>query len=369
MDCSLFPELDLGRWGDQLQARLNGRRYPLGGLFELTERCNLTCAHCYINQAAACASARKRELTTAQARLLLDQAAEAGCLFLVMTGGEPLVRPDFLDIYHHARRCGIIVSLFTNATLVTPRIADALADVRPQVVDISLYGATAATYEAVTGVAGSYERFRRGTDLLLARGLRVTLKSVIMKANRHELAAMRALADDWGVKFRYDGLLWPRLDGGEQPYEQRLSVDDLLMLDQNDAERQQAWDEVARQFSGQLARSEYVYSCGAGLQSFHLDSYGRMCICTMARQPSYDALRIGFAEAWERIGDLRQRKRTLDTACLTCTAAALCLQCPGWSQAVHGDDETPVRFICEMGRRRQAKAQRSVTTQGEGKHG
>jgi len=296
-------------------------------------------------------------MTTVQAMDVLDSMAEAGCLFLLITGGEPLLRPDFAAIYQHARQRGMIITLFTNGTLLTPQIADLLADMPPFSMEITLYGASAETYERVTGVAGSYARCRRGIDLALERGLKLGLKAVLMTLNQHELPQMRALAEQFGCKFRYDGTLWPRLDGGRQPFCYRLSVGELLALDRADPQRCQEWVRVAGKFSGQAARSEYVYGCGAGLESFHIDSAGRMCVCTMARRPSWDVLEGSFQEAWERLGDLRRVKRRLDTPCRTCTLGALCMQCPGWSQAMYGDDETPVDYVCELGRQRAVLVQ------------
>lgn len=306
MDCPTCPELDLDEWGTKLLAPLEGCRYPLGGTFELTERCNLACVHCYINQPAASQASRTRELTTTQIAGVLDQLVDAGCLFLLFTGGEALLRRDFSEIYRLARQRGMLVSLFTNGTLLTPRIADLMADLRPHVIEITLYGATEQTYERVTQVPGSYKRCRQGIELLLDRDLRLILKSVLLSTNRHELAEMRALADQLGVKFRYDGTLWPRLDGGQQPYDYRLSIQEMVALDREDPERQQEWAKTAEAFSGQLVRSEYVYSCGAGLRSFHIDSTGRMSICTMSRRPAYDLLHTSFQEAWEQLGALRQ---------------------------------------------------------------
>jgi radical SAM protein with 4Fe4S-binding SPASM domain len=360
VNCSTCPEVDLGQLGDELLLALDGRRYPLAGTLEVTERCNLACRHCYINQPAGSPAARRRELTTAQTTGLLDQMAAAGCLFLLITGGEPLLRPDFSEIYGRARHSGMLVNLFTNGVLLTPAIADLLADMRPLTIEITLYGATAETYEQVTRSPGSYARCRRGIDLLLERDLPLSLKTVLLTTNRHELPVMRALAAELGVTFRYDGTLWPRLDGGEQPYNYRLSIDEMIALDGADPERQAQWDKTAALFSGAGTRAEYVYNCGAGVNTFHVDSFGQMSICTMSRRTSCDLLQMSFGEAWQHLGALRTLKRRMGTACEACTAGGLCMQCPGWSQAVHGDDETPVDFVCQLGRLRMARAQSNM---------
>jgi len=352
MDCNTIPELNAEAWGDALLAPLSQGRYPISGSLELTERCNFNCVHCYINQPSSSQSARAREMSTAQVKHILDTLAQNGCLFLTLTGGEPLLRTDFAEIYMHARKLGIIITLFTNATLLTPRIADLLAASRPHVVEITMYGATPETYEAVTRTPGSYERFVRGLELLLERNIRVALKSMILTLNKHELPAMKAFVERYGLDFRYDGTLWPRVDGGMQPLQYRISLEEMIQLDREYPERSTEWEKRSAQFEGIAVRSEYVYSCGAGLRTFHIDNTGRMSACMMARQPSFDLFSMDFMDAWQQIGELRKKKRQHHTKCETCFVGALCMQCPGWSQAFFGDDETPVDYVCEIAKRR-----------------
>ena len=108
---------------------------------------------------------------------------DEGCRWLLLTGGEPFLRPDFLDIYTNANKKGLLLTLFTNGTLLTPRSADLLAERRPFAIEITLYGATQQTYERITGIPGSYARCRRGIDLLLERNLPLKLKTMVMTLN------------------------------------------------------------------------------------------------------------------------------------------------------------------------------------------
>jgi radical SAM protein with 4Fe4S-binding SPASM domain len=350
------PDLTLGELCQEMLAELGGRRHPFSGTFEVTERCNLACVHCFISQPAGSQAARAQELTAAQIAGLLDQMTEAGCLYVLFTGGEVFLRPDFADIYRHAVRNGLLVSIFTNGTLLTPAIADTLAEWRPWSIEVSLYGGTPGTYERVTQVPGSHARCMSGLRLLLERGLRLSLKAVVLDANRGELEAMRACAAGLGLKFRYDALVWPRLDGGQAPCAHRLPAADVVALDRDDPDRRREWEAALRQSGGALLRAERVYGCGAGVHAFHVDSGGRLSMCMMARRPAYDLLEGSFQAGWDEfLGPLASRKRSLDTACRTCAVGALCTQCPGWSQAIHGDDETPVEFVCEIGRLRAAE--------------
>jgi MoaA/NifB/PqqE/SkfB family radical SAM enzyme len=133
---------------------------------------------------------------------VLDEITEAGCLWLLFTGGEILVRKDFLDIYAHAKGKGLLINLFTNGVLVTEEIAAFLAGMPPFVIEISLYGSTPETYERITRVPGSFERCLRGIRLLKDRGLPLRLKTMVVTVNQHEIWEInRFVEEDLGLEF------------------------------------------------------------------------------------------------------------------------------------------------------------------------
>lgn len=360
MDCSALEEIFIDEWSASLVEKSKDRRFPLGGMFELTDRCNMNCVHCYINQPATNKTVVDKELSTRQVKNILDQVAEAGCLFLTFTGGEVFLRADFLELYQYARNLGILVSIFSNGTMLTPRVIEVLRELKPRMVEITLYGATQQTYEDVSKVPGSFDKCMEGIDLLLKNEIPLTLKSMVLTKNIHELSVMRDFAKQRGLRYRYDGLLWPRIDGGDKPYQFSLSVEQLIELDNQDPERQAEWQRIYKTYSGKTIRADYVYTCGAGLRSFHIDSKGFISSCTMAREPKFDLRQMDFITAWEKLGQIRELKRELDTVCRTCTIGGLCDQCPGWSQAVHGDNETPVEFVCELAHARVNGLKKSI---------
>jgi len=355
MNCSFEPDLALDEFTERMLVPLGNGRYPLSASIELTERCNLNCLHCFINQPAGDPAARSKELSTNSWLRVLDQMAEAGTLFLLITGGEPLLRDDFEEIFIHTRKRGMLVSLFSNAAMLTPRIADVLADWGLHSLEVSLYGATPETYERVTRQPGSFERCLRGIELALTKNFKFSLKTVLLTANQHELEAMRALTESYGLEFRYDSTLWPRLDGTTANMQYQLSNQEMLEFDLYDPERREGWEETAQSFEGQLLRAENVFTCGAGYRSYHIDARGRMSPCLMVRKPQYDVLTEGFAEAWKKLGAIRNLKRSKHTACETCPAAALCSMCPGWSLAIYGDYESIYPPVCEIGLLRYSK--------------
>jgi radical SAM protein with 4Fe4S-binding SPASM domain len=352
MDCPVLPELEFSDWGGMLLEKMKGKRIPLGGIFELTNRCNLKCVHCYINESAGDRVAQSNELTTTQVKNVIDQMADAGVLFLTLTGGDVLVRSDFAEIYSHTKQRGMLISLFTNGTLLTPKIADLLAEMKPFSIEITMYGASEEIYEQVTGISGSYKRFRNGINLLLERKLPLLLKAFIVTINSHELMAMKSLAESLGLEFRFDNIIFPRLDGNTQPLNYQISLEEIIAQDNQDPERRNEWQKAGDAVTGQLVRAENVFTCSAGVRSFHIDSQGKMSICTMVRKPAYDLKQVSFQEAWSQLGLLRTQKRKLKTICETCEIGELCSQCPGWSQIVHGDYETPVKFVCAIAHKR-----------------
>jgi len=137
---------------------------------ELTERCNNNCIHCCINLPPGDMTAKKKELSTEEVKAILADAAALGALSVRLTGGEPLLREDFEEIYVFARRLGLKVLLFTNATLLTPNLVDLFCRIPPLVeIEISLYGMKRESYVAVTRTPGSFEAAMRGINLLLKK--------------------------------------------------------------------------------------------------------------------------------------------------------------------------------------------------------
>ena len=144
-------------------------RTPIRAAIEVTHRCNNNCVQCYNNLPLKDKQARRKELTYEEHCRILDEISALGCLWLLFTGGEIFARKDFLDIYTYAKQKGMLITLFTNGTLITPEIADYLVQYRPFVIEITLYGRTQQTYEQVTGIPGSFARCMQGIELLMER--------------------------------------------------------------------------------------------------------------------------------------------------------------------------------------------------------
>ena len=172
-----------------------------------------------------------------------------GGLWLLYTGGEIFGRPDFMNIYARAKSLGFFITLFSNATLISEGIADALAEAPPFAIEVTLYGATQATYEAMTGVPGSFRQCLRGISLLLERNLPLKLKTVATRLTRHEIGQMKELARGMGVEFKFDAMINPRIDCSQSPLAVRLSPEEIVSLDLEDEERREGWRLLQQRFA------------------------------------------------------------------------------------------------------------------------
>lgn len=320
------------------------KRLPYVGAMELTYRCNQACRHCYCNLKED-DKLKAEELSTGQVMRILDEAADAGCLWLLLTGGEVLLKEDFLDIYTHAVKRGMLVEVFTNATLIDGYTAARFAEFQPLGIDVSIYGSGPDIHDRITGVSGSFKKMMDGLECLRKHNVRFSLKTVLMTLNYPDLAGMRALAESLKVKFRYDTLLCPRSDGGMSPVRYRLSADTMAGLD-----IEEDYDSCEKIFSGLWGKApEEVVSCGAGVFAFNVNPYGDLSPCTMFKSFQYPLKRSSFDEAWA--GLVRDYEKRCDefvpAECRTCKMLFICPNCPAWSEIEAKSFDVKVDYICE----------------------
>ena len=273
MDCNQTDWLSNKEYLRQFNKKAVEQRIPLSGSIDLTHRCNLRCVHCYLGDKTKILGNGKRELSTAQWLSIIDQITEAGCLNLLITGGEPLLRKDFAEIYAHARTNGLLVTVFTNGTLITESILKLFKDLPPNTVEISLYGATAETYEKITGIKGSYEKCLQGIQRLLNQKIHLKLKTILMTLNCHEFYDIENMAKAYGVKFRFDAAIFPCLNGDKTPLKLRVPPEEVVEKEFADPERSLQWKNFFERMQG-YSVLDTLYNCGTGLTYFHIDPYG-----------------------------------------------------------------------------------------------
>jgi radical SAM protein with 4Fe4S-binding SPASM domain len=343
--------LSYGAWSSGIHGRARGQRLPINATLEVTHRCPLECAHCYNNLPVGDRDARARELSTDELRRVIDQLADAGALWLLFTGGEIFARADFLELYKHAKSRGFLITLFTNGTQITEAIADTLVEWPPFAVEITLYGATRETYERVTRVPGSFDRCLRGIRLLKERGVPLSIKTVALSLNHHEIGDMQRFAqDELGVAFKFDGMINARIDCSQSPLSVRLAPAELVELDLADPRRAAEWAKLIAPAAEAAAppASRTLYNCGGGTSSMAVDPEGKMRICVLSQRDGADVRAGSVEEAWQALGEVRARPVTRATKCTACRLRQVCSTCAATSDLEHGDSEAPVDYFCEV---------------------
>jgi radical SAM protein with 4Fe4S-binding SPASM domain len=248
----------------------------------------------------------------------------------------------------------LVLTLFTNGTLITKEIAERLAQAPPSRTEITLYGATTATYEAITGVSGSYAACCAGIEALVSHRVPLGLKTTIIRHNVHELEAMRQLARNWGVPFSGAWMLSQRPDGGRSDADNcRLSALESVALEATDRASANELSEAAlRESASDNAENFY---CHAGKASFVVNPAGEMNACILLPSPGARPLEIGFNAAWNEVQQYVDSAPPPSPTCLQCKVRVFCGRCPAWSLMDTGTLTEPVPYLCEVARARKER--------------
>ncbi|MGZ7065682.1 MAG: radical SAM protein [Candidatus Aminicenantales bacterium] len=330
-------------------------RLPLRGNIDLTYRCNNDCRHCWLRLGPESAEA-ERELTFVEIRRLVDEARRMGCRSWTISGGEPMIRTDFADIFAYITEHSAAYTLNTNGTLITPEIARLMK--RKGAKLVALYGATAAVHDAVTRTPGSFEALKRGIAYLREEKAGFTVQVVPMKTNFHEYEAMVRLAGSWCPSWRV-GASWLYLSADGDPdknreiRDERLSPADVLRLDRPEETSGGLGGETDAACSSPAGGGLYA-ECIAGRRDFHVDPYGGMSFCGFVKDPALrlDLRRMSFREAWdERLPGLGEKIKPAKTHAENCGACDLrddCRWCPVFAYLEHRDHSAKIDYLCAI---------------------
>jgi radical SAM protein with 4Fe4S-binding SPASM domain len=322
---------------EELGNYARSHQLPYHVLLELTYGCNLRCVMCYNPTHAA-----NNELTLEEYTFLFDELARLGTVQLTMTGGEILARPDFFDIAWAARDRHFALRLFTNGTRVDADVARRMAELAPISVEVSLYGGTATTHDAVTERDGSFERTIEGIRHLTSAGTRVVAKSLLTQRNKHEIAETLALVEELRVHFKgFDPVVFANHNGDEGPLDLRVPAAEVAAL--------LPWDLID---SEDIMTGDDQSMCGAGHDFAAVTPHGLVYPCPSMRLPMGNIRERPFGDIWRNPEDPQLEVVRAATwgnlpTCNSCEARALCDRCPGLAHHADGDVLGPSSIHCD----------------------
>jgi radical SAM protein with 4Fe4S-binding SPASM domain len=330
--------------------------------FEMTARCNNNCRHCYVNLPASDSRALASELSLEEVDRISSEAVELGAVWCTLTGGEPLLSRDFEEIYLLLKRKGLLVSVFSNATLIDESHVRLFKKYPPREFEVTVYGVTEKTYETVTRRPGSFADFQRGLDLLLSAGVPVSLKAMALRSNLHEHQAIaefcRARTRDY---YRYDPMLHLRIDGDLMRnldiVSERLTEKEIVQLERADPERREVLDRNCDFFlpPGEvLGGCGHLFHCDAGQASFELTHDGKFRLCPSLTAPEtvFDLRRNSLKQAWTEFVP-KVRAMTTESAeflhqCRICGIRNLCFCCPAVAHLEKARLDAVVDYFCRV---------------------
>ncbi len=318
-------------------------------VLELTHRCPCRCRHCYIVR-----NPQDDGLDTDAVRAILDQACDEGVFQILLTGGEVLLRPDLDAILAHARSHKFFVTVLTSGLTLDVAAADMLARHKIYNVEMSLLGATAEVNDDMMQVPGALERIRRAAKLLRARGLRVVLKATILRTNRHQIDAMKTLAQELDCSFNTSTMVSPCRDRSTDPLDLALTEDELADLD-------------PALISGAAVPGETagggVLVCSAGRTGAGVSPQGDVYPCIMWPRPVGNLRERSLHDIWHAHPDpflesLRALEDADIRACVDCDLRPHCTRCPGIAWQETGELAGPAPSLCSGARGRARAVQR-----------
>lgn len=347
--------MDLPTMEFAMMQRAAVRGLPVHGSIELTPLCNMNCEMCYVrlNQEEM---SRQGQLKTVNEWIrIAKQMQRAGVLFLLLTGGEPLLYPGFKELFIHLKKQGMILTLNTNGTLINEAWADFFAEYRPRRINITLYGANAETYEALCHYGEGFEKTMQGIRLLKARGLDIKISSSLTKINRNDLAGIAAIGDSLHIPVRMDTYMMPAIrQKGDFKNQVRLDPEsaaicqmEALRLEMTDTMfhslvSKYVWETIHLQPDVNIKKHS---GCYAGRCSFSINWRGQLRPCVMMDEISADVFEYGFERAWQLVRQ-KMSEILLNTACSRCHLRSLCRTCPACAFLEEGQYSGHPDYMC-----------------------
>lgn len=341
-----------------LHSRAYAAGIPVSVTFELTARCNFNCKMCYVHSqdSARC----KTEEKSAEWWINLGKkAAENGVIFLLITGGEPLLRPDFKEIYTALSRLGFVISINTNGSLITDEIFELFKKNPPTRVNISLYGACEKTYENVTGVP-AFSRVVENVKRLTDMGIDVKFNGTFTSLNACDAEAIHKISRELNVHMKGTQYMFPQILVGGKPGENpcRLSSEEAAQKRVEWLKLQHSPEEYEKKLKVMLNGvdafglsqdeecGEGKVRCRAGKSSAWINYRGEMCFCGVAGHP-FSIDELGFKGAWDKVREFSAAIRT-PAKCESCKYRNICCVCAAACYTETGDFSAVPEYVCRM---------------------
>lgn len=338
--------------------RASAAQRPITGTLELLPICNMNCDMCYIRLSRTEMEKKGRMRTADEWISMGEEMERAGVLFLLLTGGEPLLFPDFRRLYLSLRERGIILTVNTNGTLIDADWAAFFGENKPRRINITLYGADDRAYETLCHYPGGFEKTVQGIRLLKERGVDVKINGSVTKSNRNDMEKIYAIGRELGAPVHMDTYMLPGIHERKLPFEaqSRLEPEEAAAAEMEMLRNEmnpEAFRMYVRQMLLQIKKEGNVYSegitCMAGNCSFAVNWQGEMRPCVTLEEPSVPVFETGFESAWQQISEKVKAYR-VNEKCRQCRLRPVCKTCVASARLETGEYDGLPEYLCRYAR-------------------
>ncbi len=290
------------------------RHIPFSAHLELVKRCPLHCTHCYLKDVPV---ERHKELSTAEWIRIIDELRSLGTFHVTVTGGEPFIRTDIMDILRAIRERHMALSILSSGFGISTYMAEEIADLFPLAWQTSIYG-NEEYHDTLTKTPGSFQSMMRTATLLKQRGISVRLSAVITKPAIKHINFIKELCDSHGFILSFSTLLMPTLTGTELPSYLQLTAEERKL--------------VMKQTQISPPSRPAHYPCNAARSVVAVDHTGNILPCIEWRQSAGSAAKQSVASIWNNsrlLTSIRSLSSEDLTECSHCSLREQCSRCPG----------------------------------------
>lgn len=352
----------MGKIRDYLWEKAGREGIPMTGSFELTPMCNLSCKMCYVRKNGEEAAEAGGLLNGDKWLSIAKEASDEGLLFPLLTGGEPLLYPEFKKVFTGMQELGLQISINTNATLIDDMWVEWFKEHTPTRLNITLYGAGEDSYKALCGNGDAFNRMERAVILLKKAGIPVKFNTSIVPENVHELDRIISFAKKMESPIQVATYMFPPIRREKQSFGccHRLSPEDAGLAKvradylQGDkawflgqAHRYDSFVEVDKAIDTLIREDKLKLDCRAGSCSFWIDWQGNISNCGMYNSITVPKDEKSFSEAWS---ELKAKTKALSyaPACLNCSNQKICHTCIAMVYTECGNIDGKPEYLCRM---------------------
>ena len=339
-----------------LMQQAHARRTPINGSLELLPLCNLNCKMCYVRLSKAEMEAQGRLRTWEEWLDVARQMKESGVLFLLLTGGEPLMFPHFRELFIELKKMGMVLTINTNGTLLDEDWADFFAQYKPRRINITVYGSSEDMYRELCQAPQGFEKAVNAVRLLQERGVGVKISGSATKANEADLENIIRLGHSMNVPVAVDTYMMPATRERTLPYNFQSRLDpvsaarvrvrtlEMEMSPENFRNYRDNAIAVAENFvPGEPV--EQNIGCMAGTCSFSVNWKGHLQPCVILQDPHANVFEVGFKEAWKQVCQQAAELKT-SSKCSVCYLRHLCRTCVAAGLTEEGAHNAVPEYMC-----------------------